>query len=286
MAIRKITTSDFGKLYEPLKEAGRNPKLLSESGVSLCADELQKIKDVLSDIIWEGKTKVPLFWREVHHRSELLPSLAKLLWHTNSWKSQRNIFALLAVQYGSAERATQAMRPGSGWFANDDEKMPKRAVSVAHGKGWSSFEDGTRKLVFDAHKEGINGGVEEVPIEIGLDVWASKKTKSIGGASLEIKPQKFVDGVYAPKDVKIWATYNGAGLRFNRSYEWLPIPGKMEQFRGNCFRASLPLTPLRSSCLSFAIYKVARPARGKQKALYKSFYHTLFIHPIGLMPKV
>lgn len=267
MPVHSINYNDFRELLGPVLRAQGDSRLDRQ--------EYSKVLRVVREVAQAPDIGKGKFWAEVYRDNKLLTGLARVLWYTEEWEKQKhNILALLAVQEGSVEKAAKAMKlGGNGGFFDKRGKLKEEAITIGNGSNWELLPEGGARMVY---KTKLNSMPKDdpIPFELGVDLLFMQNDKSITGLSVSLKPQRWVNGVYRIGDANVRIKLDGNMVRFPRIKEfvWLPIPGKEQMFKGPRFRCDLPLSPLKSSCLSVAI------ARGG--------IHTLFIHPIGFMPKI
>jgi len=275
MAMGIVGKADFVRFLEPIKQVEDDRGLLEDERINFDPGRFERFKKLIHNIVWSEKPRLYRFWNEVHRDGELLPSLARLLWYTGSWEDMnRNIFALLAMQHGSRERSANVMMNGG-----------LSVISPAYGDGWERFEKRGRRLFFNADIVKMRG-VETVPYELSLKSHLSLSRRTLESVFLGIKPRLWVEGVHQISDLGVSVKYDGMPLKLNGEIDKMPAMGNAgAEFRGKRFCASLSLTPLRSKCLSIAIYNIAKPAYGRAPAVYRGAVHAMFIHPIGVLPK-
>jgi hypothetical protein len=269
MPLRKLDVHEFRKIRDALVLAEKKPDLIDEQ-------RLKKLKGQVAAVALKGDSRLDAFWQEVHRDGKMLEDLARVLWHTSGWKPQsRNILKLMALQHGSSQKAAEAMRLG-GYFDRTPGLLSE-AVSALKSSLWENISEGGRKFVYEARFV-KKGSVVSIPFEISLAVYSSRDGQSVTGAGLTVAPREFIDNIHLLKDVNLYVKYNGKPLRnYNKLFGQLSIPGSECTFKGRSFCAPLELEPLRSSCLSIAIYR---------KKVQPLTVQTLFIHPIGLKTKV
>jgi hypothetical protein len=267
MAINGITRRDLQRMIEPLNQVREDPSLLAENRANVDEKRFAVIDDIVRRTAAVANPTMKRFWAKVHNDYELLAGLARVMWHTGGWEKQpQNIVRLLAVQRGDARTAAAAMRFGGTYFSRT-LKPRDQAIAVVHGPRWDVPQADTRNSIYnvDAGRKALP---PVVPIEIAVQVYENKRGSSIIGALLSIRPHAWMENLHTLKDALLSVRYDGRPLTNEKKFGWLSIPGSEKQFKGTSFIAQLPLTPLRSSCLSIAILKQG--------------VRTLFIHPIGL----
>lgn len=267
MTINRITRGDLQHMVESLNRVREDPSLLDEDHAHVDEDRFAPMDDIVRRTAAVAKPTMKAFWAKVHSDHELLMGLARVLWYTEGWKEQKkNIVKLLAVQQGDARTAATAMRASGAYFSRGVQ-LESQAISVVHGPPWGSPQSDTRNTVYTIDA-GMKALFPTVPIEITVQVDDNDKGSCITGARLNIRPQCWMEHLHTLRDARLSVRYDGHPLRFTKDFGWLRIPDSEKGFKGSSFSAQLPLTPLRSSCLSIGILKQG--------------VRTLFIHPIGL----